>query len=159
MHPQDSAAYKLNDHLELGYQSVSQDTSDQHDDIHQFVDSYPEGIVFLTPVHNKHGAVADFVYSYINKTAEKMLNRSKKEMLGQKLLEVFPRTDSQGIFDIYVNVFTSGKSSTFQFHYPYEGFNNWFRQKIEKFENGILVHTIDLSNTSEPLQERLISEV
>lgn len=154
-----SAAQKLNVHLQMGFKPQNLEADQQQEEIHQFVDSYPEGIVLLTPVRDEKGKVADFLYSYINKTAQRMLSRPKKEMIGKSLLELFPKTDSEGIFNIYVNVFTSGKSSTMQFYYPYEGFNNWFRQKVEKFENGILVHTTDMSGTSEPLQKRLIREV
>jgi PAS domain-containing protein len=109
-----------------------------------FIDEHPEGIVMLRARMGEKGKLSDFTYIYINRTAETMLRMKKQDMLGHTVLHFFPSTESEGIFNIYKTVYETGRPTVLQFQYKHEGFNNWFRQKIERFEDGILVRTTDL---------------
>lgn len=142
-------AYQVNDLLALGY-PLSNDQNYELDihKLNSFIEEHADGIVMLDAMLDERNNVIDFTYMFINGTAEKLLKRSRREMIGKKLLDLFPGTVKEGIFDIYKKVYSTGRSVVLQFHYTHEGFDTTFRQKIEKFEKGILVHTADITNCS-----------
>ena len=144
-----TAATRVNNILNLGFPNTFENPSTSNEKLFSFIDDHPEGIVMLNAVLDSDGIVRDFVYAFINHTAENMLQRTKSYLIGKTLLGEFPGTQSEGIFDIYKKVYTIGRNTVLQFHYVHEGFDTSFRQKIEKFEDGILVNTVDISATEQ----------
>lgn len=138
-------AIGLNKLLSLGILVHGERSSQPDENLNTFIDSHSDGIVMLSAILDEKEEVKDFSYTFINGTAEKLLKKSRYEMIGERLLDLFPGTEKDGIFEIYKKVFHTGRSAVLQFHYLHEGFDTTFRQKIEKFEEGILVHTSDIS--------------
>lgn len=145
-----TTAVRLNTILNLGFPSTIESLPSSNEKLSLFIDDHPEGIVMLKAIPGSDGTIKDFVYAFINRTAENMLQRTKPYLIGKTLLEEFPGTVSEGIFDIYKKVYATGRNTVLQFHYVHEGFDTSFRQKIEKFEDGILINTVDISADEQP---------
>jgi PAS domain-containing protein len=52
-------------------------------------DTLPTGIEVFKSIRNEEGEIIDFEYTLINKAAEKLMRRPRKEFIGKRLLEEY----------------------------------------------------------------------
>lgn len=102
-------------------------------------------VVALSAIRDEKRKIVDFEYVLLNDAAASLLNRSKKDMVGKRLLNEFPAVKNEGVFDLYVNTVEKGEMFNKDFYYPYEGFSHWLSQTGVKWKDGIVVTTIDIS--------------
>lgn len=91
----------------------------------------------------------DLRYTYLNREAEKHLARQKKELLGKKILDVFPQFD-HFLLEKYRKAIRENKSAYFEF-YSTES-EKWFQVIAYPIEDGLLTYFRDISG--EKLTER-----
>ncbi len=72
------------------------------------LDALPQAVVTLEPVQNRAGTIVDFVYVWANEAACSYNKMSRDEMVGLRLLEVFPGLATTGTFKQYVEVMETG---------------------------------------------------
>lgn len=65
--------------------------------------------VMLEALRDGSGAVADFVYLDVNHRAGSYLSRPAEEVIGRRLLEMFPRQRESGMFTRYVHTVDTGE--------------------------------------------------
>lgn len=97
------------------------------------------GILAFTNVKDKAGNIIDFEWVVVNNAAERMIGRSKEELIGHRLLEVLPGMKKQGIFDKYIEVAQEGSIYHGEHYYHYDGIDDWFEIVAIKIENGVAV--------------------
>jgi PAS domain S-box-containing protein len=110
-------------------------------------DSFLNGIEVFKSIRNKENEIIDFEYVLINKAAEKFMRRSRKEVIGKKLLEIYPDIRKIGIFDLQKRTVESGYSQEIEFFYDKQGLNGWFKASFEKFGDGLIVTLEDITET------------
>lgn len=103
------------------------------------LDSASEGIMAFRSLRNEKGAISDFVLVLANKSAELMLNRRARDMLGKCLLGLFPANISEGLFERYVRVVESRTGEQFEAFLPYEEIKSWFHISAEPWVDGFVV--------------------
>lgn len=65
--------------------------------------------VVLQPVRSDAGHTIDFIYVDVNRAAAEHIGRSKSDLIGQRLLHVFPMANTWGIFQIYLEILVTGE--------------------------------------------------
>lgn len=129
------------------------------------LDSSLDGMMAFRSVRDEQGNIIDFEWLLSNPTACEMVQRSKEELIGRRLLVEMPGNREEGLFDDYVKVVESGEPHTRQFHYHHEGVNDWFEHIAVKLGDGFVVTFRDvtaaktseqkLQHVNQELEERL----
>ncbi|HEY8402132.1 MAG TPA: PAS domain S-box protein [Cytophagaceae bacterium] len=113
-------------------------------------------IIALKAIRNESNQIIDFEYSLMNHQAEKMMQRTSDSLIGKRLLSEYPSVVSTGIFEKYIRAAEGKENYDLQFYYPYEGFHHWFRQTFTKWNDGLVVATMDI--TSHKQKEKELSD-
>lgn len=103
------------------------------------LDSASEGIMAFRSLRNEKGAISDFILVLANKSAEAMMNRKSKDMLGKCLLGLFPGNLSEGLFERYVRVVESRAGEHFEAFHPHDEVRSWFHISAEPWADGFVV--------------------
>ena len=82
---------------------------------------FTDGLMAFESVRSPTGTITDFVWSYVNPEAERVVGRDRYDLLGKRLLEQMPGNRETGLFDAYVAVVESGETWQGEFAYTYEG--------------------------------------
>ncbi|MBA3682934.1 MAG: PAS domain-containing protein [Bacteroidetes bacterium] len=107
------------------------------------------GLITLEAVYDFSGKVEDFNFVLLNNAAEKILG-IKNEDKNKSYLTLFPGSRSNGFFDLYLNVLTTGIPVTKEFFYKGEGYNGWYFISVSKMNDSTLVQSFaDITNNRE----------
>ncbi|PZO43766.1 MAG: PleD-like protein [Pseudanabaena frigida] len=98
-----------------------------------------DGIMALQSVRDEQGVIIDFEWLLINPTAESIVGRQDKDLIGKRLLEEMPGNRESGLFDLYVKVVETGESIQQQFYYNHDGIDCWFENIAVKLGDGFTV--------------------
>jgi len=110
------------------------------------LEASPDGFIVLKSLRDTTGAIADFVFEYINPVAAKRVNIPQSELLGQRYLQLFPESQTNGYFDRYVAVSETGISTTFESFDESSELSGWFRNTVIKVNDGIAVSFSDITD-------------
>lgn len=94
---------------------------------------------------------AEWRFVYVNEPAERLLDHSAAELLGRKLLTVFPATVGSIFYDVFQRVGESGVSETF--NEDYEPLHRSFSVKASPLGDGLSVYFHDITGESAPADE------
>jgi PAS domain S-box-containing protein len=88
----------------------------------------------------------DFRYAYINQVAAKQGRKTKDELLGRKMTEVYPGIEQTKMFSYLKRCMKNRKIYTMdnEFEFP-DGKKGWFELKIEPVPEGALIFSTDIS--------------
>lgn len=157
--------YNIYQDIELLYRDINRLTLESFVEVQQelnqkekfltetVLESTFHGIVALEAIRNDSKKIIDFKYVVINDQAQKMLGKNKEHIIGKLLLTEYSATLAEGIFDKYVEVVETGRSTELIFKYKHEGFDSWFKQSINKWENGLVIMTADISQDKQKEKE------
>jgi diguanylate cyclase (GGDEF)-like protein/PAS domain S-box-containing protein len=125
------------------------------------LDSSLDGMMAFRSVRDEQGRIIDFEWLLSNQAACDMVQRSKEELIGRRLLVEMPGNRDEGLFDDYVQVVESGAPSTRQFRYNHENIDHWFENIAVKLGDGFVVTFRDVTaaKTSEQQLQRLNREL
>jgi PAS domain S-box-containing protein len=88
----------------------------------------------------------DWRYVYVNEAATKQGRRSKEELLGYTMMQVYPGIDKTTLFDYLRNCMTNRISHQIDNEFTYsDGTKGWFELRIEPVPEGILVLSLDVT--------------
>jgi hypothetical protein len=120
------------------------------------IDNIVEIYLLLRPVRNEAGKIIDFVYEYANNAALKFVGITKKEIVGKRLLELFPFHTNTGLFDKYIEVAETGVPLTLN-SFKYEGtfvdhpLIGIFDISVSKLDDRIAITWHDVTNYNEAI--------
>jgi signal transduction histidine kinase len=112
-------------------------SSSQH--LQNAIDSSQTGITVIIPEYNKKGELIDFRYKVVNQTFSTYIGRSPSEMVGQRLIDMFPSYKAQGTFDRYKQIYKTGEPQRFDLHYVKDGYDVWIDIMAKKVGHEIFV--------------------
>ncbi|SMD45534.1 PAS domain S-box-containing protein [Aquiflexum balticum DSM 16537] len=97
----------------------------------------PDGFTILKPVRNKKGAIVDFEWIYENKAIAKINHTDPDEVIGKRLLEMFPSHHDSDVFKAYIAVADIGKTKILEDVYVGEivSIKTWLRLVIVSIGN------------------------
>ncbi|GAA4772022.1 MULTISPECIES: PAS domain-containing protein [Flavobacterium] len=85
----------------------------------------------------------NWIVTYWNKQAEKVLQKKKKEILGKSLWKIFPDAVELRSYTEYSKAMKTGEVVHFEDYYPYS--NQWFEVSAYPSEEGLSVYFKDVS--------------
>ena len=77
--------------------------------LHAVVDGLLDAVSAFRAVRDADGHIADFAWAYANDAKAKLTPYTREELLGRRLLDVFPEHSRSGIFDAYCHVVETGE--------------------------------------------------
>ncbi|MCB9612801.1 MAG: response regulator [Sandaracinus sp.] len=105
------------------------------------------GVMCLAALRDADGNVVDFIWRAVNPYAERLVDREASELVGARMLEIFPGNVPSGLFDFYVSVVESGEPKTVEQYYPHDGFDRWFSVRATcDGDDGLLVVFTDVTS-------------
>jgi len=85
----------------------------------------------------------DWRYTFVNKKATELLGKSKKQLIGKNVWEVFPDGVDQPFYKALHKAKKTQKPSHLELYYP--PFDRWYEDHIYPSENGISVYYHDIT--------------
>ncbi len=92
------------------------------------------------------GTITDFVFLSANAAAGRLTGRSAEELVGQRMLTVFPGNREAGTFSRFVSVVETGQPQQFEICYQTDGLNVWFDISAVKRDDGLVLTFLDISD-------------
>lgn len=106
-------------------------------------ESSPNGITAKRAIRDDQGKIFDFEYLAINRAAEKMFKAKPGNLLGRRLLKVFPDEGLQ-YAQIYARVVETGIPSTLEFYHASS--NTWYETTVVKMLDGVVTTHSDITD-------------
>ncbi|MGL5062139.1 MAG: PAS domain S-box protein [Microcoleus sp.] len=111
-----------------------------------FQELSPDGFNVLRSIRDSSGKIADFAWEYINPAAAKILGSTPTELIGKRLLEVFPDRASSNLFDSYARVVDTGIPHEIEIAYNKDFGKVCLRNLTVKLGDGIAISFSDISD-------------
>ncbi|MEL6591299.1 MAG: response regulator, partial [Bacteroidota bacterium] len=111
------------------------------------LNSSQNGIMALECIRDTQGKIVDFMWTLVNKSAEKMLDKENVNLIGKRLLEELPDYRENGLFHLYKNVVEHGELLNVE-HYLDDddtGLRMWMNTVGVKLGDGLNVTFHDIS--------------
>ncbi|MEL7534387.1 MAG: PAS domain-containing protein, partial [Bacteroidota bacterium] len=111
------------------------------------LNSSQNGIMALETIRDTQGKIVDFMWTLVNKSAEKMLDKENVHLIGKRLLEELPDYRENGLFHLYKNVVENGELLNVE-HYLDDdetGLRMWMNTVGVKLGDGLNVTFHDIS--------------
>jgi diguanylate cyclase (GGDEF)-like protein/PAS domain S-box-containing protein len=114
-----------------------------------------DSFLILEAARDTDGRIVDFIYTEMNVRAEKLLERTRTEMLGRRMSEVFPKTAAENIGQL-AWVVESGQPHEEEIEYQSPSRpTRWLHHQIVPLGDGVAVTSRDITDrkaTDEELQ-------
>ncbi|GAA4415905.1 hypothetical protein GCM10023187_46840 [Nibrella viscosa] len=104
------------------------------------------GIVSYRSVRNSDGQIIDFEFLSANQVACRLIGRSENQLIGQRILTLFPANREMGLFDRYVELAETGQPQHFETHYQADGLDSWFDVTGVRQQDGFVFTFLDISD-------------
>jgi PAS domain S-box-containing protein len=109
------------------------------------VEDLDEAIFQMGAVRDGSGRIIDFEYQYCNRAALAVLGRRRDEVIGRRLLELFPSHVTDGLFDAYVEVTEAGEPLRYEFSFDERGVAGDFEVVVSRHGDGYVLAGHDIS--------------
>ena len=118
----------------------------------QMLNGAISAITIMESLRDEQGKIIDFIFRGGNKAAEALNGISTEEIIGKRLLELFPGVE-ESFLEFYVKVVEEGKPLRLQHHYSHEHFDNWFDVSAVKNGDGFIMTYLDITDQKKVEQE------
>jgi signal transduction histidine kinase len=119
--------------------------------LNSVLDCSPNAIIAFDAVRDHMGHIVDFRYLVQNEINRQRMNCTDAEVIGHTMLELFPIAATSGLFDGYVRVVETGKSSIQDFTHDFGSGQGWYTVSAVKRGDGIVLTVED--KTAEKMAE------
>ena len=109
------------------------------------LEALDEAFFWMSAVRDPAGRVVDFTYRYCNRAALELLGRRREEVLGRRLLELFPSHLTNGLFDAYARVTETGEPLRYEFAFDEGGVAGDFEVVVSRVGDGYVLAGHDIS--------------
>lgn len=100
-------------------------------------------IIVYEAVHGNTEDPLNFRIIHLNEASLKVAGRSREELMGRLLTEIYPDTKKYGLWHQYVEVYETGRSFQGNHYYPYV--KKWFNITIAKLGDGLVATFNDIT--------------
>jgi PAS domain S-box-containing protein len=110
------------------------------------LDASLDSFFVLHSLRDDSGRIMDFVFVEVNRCAEKMLRRSRAELIGARLCELFPANRTSGLFEQYLRVAETREPYEAEFETTTPGLSaSWLSVQAVALKDGVVVTARDVS--------------
>jgi diguanylate cyclase (GGDEF)-like protein/PAS domain S-box-containing protein len=105
-----------------------------------------DAFTILRCIRDEQGRIVDFVWTYANPAAGRILKQPPEKLVGQRLLEVLPgNLENKVLFERYARIVETGEGDEVELEYRSEGITGWFRNMAVKLGNGVAISFSDIT--------------
>ncbi|MHC1604362.1 MAG: sensor histidine kinase, partial [Candidatus Methanofastidiosia archaeon] len=98
----------------------------------------------------------DFIFKDFNRSAEKIENIKKEDILGKSVLKMFPGMRSLGLFDVFQKVWKTGKSEHHPISFYRDGrISGWRENYVYKLPSGEIIAIYEDVTERKKMEEEL----
>ncbi|HKZ36205.1 MAG TPA: CHASE3 domain-containing protein, partial [Chryseolinea sp.] len=119
------------------------------------LDNSLDNIMAFKAIRDMDWKIIDFQWTLSNSIGSKFIGKSEKQLVGSRLLQIWPGNKSQGLFDIFEDVVQSGQPRQFEKFCDRDRFDGWYSFTVVKLEDGFMV---TFSDITEQKSQRLVME-
>lgn len=108
-------------------------------------DASPWAIVYLAPEYDADGDVVDFTFQLANARSEGIGQRPLPNLIGGRMLDMYPRTRDLGLFEEYVRVLETGKPFEREVFFQQGDIAVWSHITAVKQGDGLVLTNSDIT--------------
>ena len=109
-----------------------------------------EGFAILRAVRAADGQVVDFVWSYANPAAARIVRQPIEGLIGHSLMQTSPGTRTNpALFERYVRIVETGQGDVVEHRHQADGVDGWFRDRTIRLGDGVAVAFSDITAQKE----------
>ncbi len=107
----------------------------------------PDGFTILHPLKNEKGEIIDFTWVYENQVIARINGTDPKEVIGKRLLDLFPTYRGTSVFEACIQAAATGRPQIIEEVYMGEILSKptWLRLVIISMGEDIAIHTQDVT--------------
>jgi len=111
----------------------------------------PDGFTILHPLKNEKGEIVDFTWVYENQTIARINGTDPVQVIGKRLLDLFPAHKGTEVFNAYVQTAQTGKSHIFEEVYVGEIISvpTWLRLVVVPSGEDITIFSENITDRKE----------
>jgi signal transduction histidine kinase len=109
------------------------------------LDNALTAIATFDAVRDESGQIVDFTYTMVNQMAEQLSGRETGELVGQRLLTIFPGTRASGLFEKWVQLIDTGNPVHFLQHYKDDRRDVWYETRAVRLGDGLIESYSDVT--------------
>ncbi|MEZ0541717.1 PAS domain-containing protein [Fibrella arboris] len=109
------------------------------------LDGVQSGIISYKSVRNAAGQIIDFEVLSANQQACHIRRLPIDQMLGQRMMTLFPTKREDGLFDQYTTVVETGQKIQLEHEFKTDGYSTWFDIAAIKQGDGLVLTFLDIS--------------
>jgi signal transduction histidine kinase/DNA-binding response OmpR family regulator/CHASE3 domain sensor protein/HPt (histidine-containing phosphotransfer) domain-containing protein len=113
--------------------------------LNAILNSSLDGMTVYEAVRDKLGVIRDLRFTMVNPAAEKLMDKTSVELVGQTLLETFPSAGRDGLFDRFTQIINEDKSLDFEYQSLRRKNPVWYRLAGVKLGDGAAVAFSDIT--------------
>ncbi len=91
------------------------------------------------------GKIVDFRYKSFNRMSETITGMTAAQVVGQRMLRLFPGVHTSGVFERWVTLVETGEPVRFHDRYTHDGFDFWFDTQAVKWGDGFIQSYLDVT--------------
>lgn len=110
------------------------------------LDGVQSGVASYITIRDEASQIIDFEIASANQPACQIMQRPVEQLIGQRMLTLFPSNRESGLFDRYVNVVETGIKQQFEQEYQSDGISAWFDIAAVKQSDGLVLTILDISD-------------
>ena len=114
------------------------------EDILSSLDALDEAFFRMSAVRDAHGSIVDFEYEFCNRAARELLRLQREEVLGRRLLDLFPSHRTNGLFDTFTRVTETGEPVRLEFSFDEGGVAGEFEVVVSRVGDGYVLAGHDI---------------
>ena len=124
-------------HIDISEAKIAEKLLKENEErFRKLIEHMPSGVAIYQPINNG----ADFKFIEINKRAEIITNSKRKKIIGNTLLEKFPKMKDSPLYGALQNVYKTGKDEYIpSFYYKDSVREGWRENHIYKLPTGEIV--------------------
>lgn len=128
-------------------------------------ESSMSSIMLFAAVRDDIGAIVDFRFLFVNRSAETLFGKKREELIGRDLYSLFPELYQAELVEKYREVVATGKPIALDFtphHLKRVGGPSSFNLQVVKLEDGIAMTVTDITDresTKKELQDALVHKL
>lgn len=147
----DVSAVKMDDFVAVFYVDITANKQAQRAEQEQaertqfILDNALTAIATFDAVRDESGQIVDFTYTMVNHMAEQLSGRTAGELIGQRLLTLFPGTRASGLFAKWVQLIDTGGPVHFLEHYKDDSRDVWYETRAVRLGDGLIESYSDVT--------------
>ncbi|MGI4749618.1 MAG: PAS domain-containing protein [Janthinobacterium lividum] len=135
------------------YQQKDESLQRSNDLLQSAFDTGLIGMSVMQAVRNEQGEMEDFTILLVNKQLQQETGRT--DLVGKLYSQEYPGIRLNGLLETMFRVVASGRPEQMEYHYVFEGFNNWYSSMFVKLGDGLVATNLDITIRKLAEQETL----